>query len=50
MFVAPDPNIKVFGPSNNNYGRDVWMPNFWFRPLIRKEKIEKIFNVGKEIK
>jgi len=50
MFVAPDPNIKVYGPGGNNYGRDMWLPDFWFRPNIRKIKINKIFNVRKEIK
>lgn len=51
MFVAPDPNLKVYGPAGNNYGRDMWLPDFWFRPNIRKRKINKIFNdVGKEIK
>lgn len=51
MFVAPDSNVKVYGPAGNNYGRDMWLPDYWFRPNIRKRKINKIFNdVGKEIK
>ena len=50
MFVAPNPNIKVYGPAGNNYGRDVWMPKFWFKPEMRKDKINRIFNVGKENK
>lgn len=51
MFIAPDPNIKVYGPAGNNYGRDMWgSSDFWFRPKIRKIKIENIFNVRKEDK
>lgn len=50
MFVAPDPNVKVYGPAGNNYVRDMWFPDFWFKPKIRKMKIEKIFNVRKEDK
>lgn len=54
MFVAPDPNIKVFGPRNDNYGRDrlddIRLYNI-YKSLVRKEdrrkKIEKIFNVEK---
>ena len=50
MFVAPNPNIKVFGPAGNNYGREIWNTNFDFKSIIRKEKIKKIFNVREEIK
>ena len=50
MFVAPDPNIKIYGPASNNYGRDIWMPKFWFKTLMRKEMIKKIFNVREEDK
>lgn len=51
MFVAPNPNIKVFGPGRNSFGReDIWNPNFDFKSIIRKEKIKRIFNVGQENK
>lgn len=29
---------------------NMWMPKFWFKPLLRKESIKKIFNVSEEIK
>lgn len=45
MFVAPDPNNKVYGPAGY---RDFWMPRFWFKPEMRKDKINRLFNVRKE--
>lgn len=51
MFVAPDPNIQVFGPAGNNYGRDrldnIRLFNMW-KSITRREKIKKIFNVKEE--
>ena len=49
MFIAPDPNRKIWGPAG--YGKSKKFPwQFTFRENTRKMKIKKIFNVGKEDK
>lgn len=47
MFVALDPNYKVYGPAGN-YDRDMWIPKSCTLAIIRKNKINKIFNVNRK--
>lgn len=44
MFVAPDPNIKVFGPPPDT---NIWFPKNWDKSIKRKQKIEKIYGLEK---
>jgi len=48
MFIAPDTNKKIWGPAGYGKSRSPFI--LPYRHTIRKEKIEKIFNVRKEIK
>lgn len=48
MFVAPDPNIKVFGPPPRENKFE--LNRNWWKQMTRKGKINKIFNVGEENK
>ena len=47
MFVAPDPNVIIYGTPGYNSGMK--FPNYFFKNIDRKKKIDNIFpKIGKK--